>query len=70
MLNLDAFRLNWRRAAAAFGAVAIGNGSLADQANTVSVGISGNERRIVNVAAPKACSFQREILGFANATSY
>ncbi|WP_174769846.1 YadA-like family protein [Paraburkholderia hayleyella] len=31
------------------GSVALGNGSVADQANTVSVGAAGNERRIVHV---------------------
>jgi autotransporter adhesin len=31
--------------------IAIGQGSVADQANTVSVGASGSERRIVNVGA-------------------
>ncbi|HYS66452.1 MAG TPA: YadA-like family protein, partial [Paraburkholderia sp.] len=34
--------------------VAIGSGSVADQANTVSVGSQGNERRITNVADGKA----------------
>src|SRR3546814_9817733 len=31
--------------------VALGNGSVADRANTVSVGAAGQERQIVNVAA-------------------
>jgi autotransporter adhesin len=33
-------------------AVALGAGSVANQANTISVGVFGGERRIVNVAAP------------------
>ena len=33
-------------------AVALGQGSVANQSNTVSVGVFGGERRIVNVAAP------------------
>jgi hypothetical protein len=33
-------------------AVALGAGSVANQSNTVSVGVFGGERRIVNVAAP------------------
>src|SRR6187431_1131548 len=39
---------------AATDSVALGSGSLADQANTVSVGTVGNERRIVNVATATA----------------
>jgi hypothetical protein len=34
--------------------VALGAGSIADQANTVSVGSAGNERKVVNVAAGTA----------------
>jgi hypothetical protein len=40
----------------AAGAVAIGQGSVANQANTVSVGSVGNERRVTNVAAGTAAS--------------
>jgi autotransporter adhesin len=36
--------------------VAIGSGSVADEANTVSVGSQGNERRITNVADGKAAT--------------
>jgi len=38
------------------GAVALGQGSVADQANTVSVGSAGNERRVTNVAAGVAAT--------------
>ena len=36
--------------------MAIGSGSVADEANTVSVGSQGNERRITNVADGKAAT--------------
>ncbi len=41
----------YNASASAEGSVAIGYGSVADVANTFSVGASGSERRIVNVAA-------------------
>jgi autotransporter adhesin len=40
--------------ASAASSVALGDGSVADQPHTVSVGSSGNERRITNVAAGQA----------------
>ena len=40
----------------AYNAVALGAGSVADQANTISVGAPGDERRIVNVASGVAPS--------------
>jgi len=43
--------IGYRARATEPGAVAIGNNSLADVANTVSVGHAGGERRIANVAA-------------------
>jgi trimeric autotransporter adhesin len=47
----DAVALGWGAAANGLGSVAIGAGSVAGSANTVSFGSSGNERRLVNVAA-------------------
>src|SRR5690606_1812384 len=40
----------------ASGAVALGQGSVADEADTVSVGSAGNERRLVNVADGSAAT--------------
>jgi autotransporter adhesin len=48
-LNASAFGMN--ASATAAGSVAIGNGSIADITGTVSIGSSGAERRLVNLAA-------------------
>jgi autotransporter adhesin len=50
----DALAAGYGATASASRSVALGSGSVADQADTVSVGQSGAERRIVNVAAGSA----------------
>lgn len=47
----DALAVGYGASASASRSVALGSGSIADQVDTVSVGQSGSERRIVNVAA-------------------
>src|SRR5690606_11759614 len=49
--NASAFGQGATTGAGATGAVALGQGSVADEANTVSVGTTTSQRRIVNVAA-------------------
>jgi hypothetical protein len=50
----DSIAIGHMAVASATGGIALGAGSIADQANTLSLGIAGSERRIVNLAAGTA----------------